>query len=329
MLNLRARRVTIVLGCVALLSTAFAPRAAYARACTVATDCPQPGFDCHLGPDGGAGECVGLACGSDADCAAAMRCDFPLDGCMTTADGGTSCSGWCAPQWEEPCVTAEDCGPGFSCSGSLSYFGSYACGAAPSPIPSVRHENDGSLLEVAAAGSSRRAADGAHRQCRWWRRLLSRPVHHLRSGDDSDVRSRFGLPADLDLPVLDMWMGGRYRERGRARIRRRVHQAMRRSECQSRGAGVRYYDAPAQSRRRAVDLARSPGGRRRLRIGPTEGIAGERELARRVPDWRGRDDAGLAPGRRWGIRMGVPSSSAQEPSAHTMSRPHGGHREVS
>ena len=127
------------------------------------------------------------------------------------------------------------------------------------PDPSVRHENDGSLLEVAAAGSSRRAADGAHRQCRWWRRLLSRPVHHLRSGDDSDVRSRFGLPADLDLPVLDMWMGGRYRERGRARIRRRVHQAMRRSECRfsrSRCAVLRCPRPVATQGRRPRPLAR-------------------------------------------------------------------------
>ncbi len=103
----------------------------------MATDCPQPGFDCHLDSDGGAGECVGLACVSDTDCAAAMRCDIGIKGCMTAADGGSSCSGWCAPQWQVPCVTAEDCGPGFTCGGGggLSYTGPYACGATPTPIP--------------------------------------------------------------------------------------------------------------------------------------------------------------------------------------------------
>jgi hypothetical protein len=134
-LRLHSRAPQARLVCAAFFLAGLAPRAAYARACAAATDCPQPGFGCDLGSDGGAGECAGLACTSDADCGVAMRCLIALEGCKTTTDGGSSCVGWCGPQWDEPCLTAEDCGPGFRCGGSVSYFSPYECGPAPSPIP--------------------------------------------------------------------------------------------------------------------------------------------------------------------------------------------------
>jgi hypothetical protein len=123
--------------CWALTFCAFASitslqRRAQARTCSAASDCPK-GFDCEPGgvaADGGlAGVCVSLSCQGNSDCAAGFSCYIDMGTeCVTAPDGAQSCGprNACVPEWDAPCVTATDCGPGFTC--PPSYGASYNCG---------------------------------------------------------------------------------------------------------------------------------------------------------------------------------------------------------
>src|SRR5262249_36622529 len=123
--------------CWALAFAAFAaitssPRRAQARACSVASDCPK-GFDCAPGAvaagGGPAGGGVSRACQSEAGCAARVCCSLGTGTvCHAAEDGGETCesSSACVPQWDAPCVTDADCGPGFTCPPSMG--GSFNCG---------------------------------------------------------------------------------------------------------------------------------------------------------------------------------------------------------
>jgi hypothetical protein len=120
----------------AVFALTASPRLARARACAGNSDCPK-GFDCEPGgvaADGGFAQqlCVSLPCQSNSDCAAGFSCyctggfscysKTPSEVCGTTADGGQTCrpNNVCVPQWNAPCVTAADCGPGFTCPASNS-----------------------------------------------------------------------------------------------------------------------------------------------------------------------------------------------------------------
>jgi hypothetical protein len=107
--------------------TLFGARAAYARDCSVASDCPR-GYTCTgaaATDDGGsAGTCLASTCQTDSDCAPAFRCDVDAyTQCVGSACGLASV---CQPQYDVPCATDGDCGPGFACSGSV---GGFNCGA--------------------------------------------------------------------------------------------------------------------------------------------------------------------------------------------------------
>jgi hypothetical protein len=108
-------------------ATLFGARAAHARDCAVASDCPR-GYTC-TGPaatddGGGAGTCLASACQTDSDCAPGFRCD--VDAYTQCVGSACAPASICQPQYDVPCATDVDCGPGFVCSGS---FGSYNCGA--------------------------------------------------------------------------------------------------------------------------------------------------------------------------------------------------------
>ncbi len=143
-LEMTTRRAYWILTLSALASTTLSSRETWARACSVASDCPK-GWDCATfdagaESDGGpAGTCMSLPCQSDSDCGPGLACfiegwslgpGLPL-GTTTPSlfppDGGTGSA--CIPEWEVACTSSSDCGPGFTCPQRTGGFGgSYNCG---------------------------------------------------------------------------------------------------------------------------------------------------------------------------------------------------------
>jgi MYXO-CTERM domain-containing protein len=144
------------------------PRAAHARTCDPASDCPK-GYACspfggYAWPDGGTESvCTSLPCQTNADCGPGLTC-APTYGigppggqwppgpdagtwfvCSECTNGsgpepgggcppGNICTvdTYCLPQWDGLCNTDGDCGPGFTCSSTLEEM--YQCGPGQAAV---------------------------------------------------------------------------------------------------------------------------------------------------------------------------------------------------
>ena len=124
------------------------------RACSVAGDCPN-GYACQFGAAGADGRqqgiCVSLPCQSNSDCGPGLTCyqagvrigtaaQLVPTTCPQTAEDGGTCNA-CVPQWDAPCVTNADCGPGFTCPVDTATVRAISCGndqdASPPPFATV------------------------------------------------------------------------------------------------------------------------------------------------------------------------------------------------